>query len=62
MVALRPPPDTIDFLGIFEGLEIDYTSHELAAALRLLLKGNGNILERMLSPFQLLESDEVTEL
>jgi uncharacterized protein len=39
MVALRPPPDTIDFLGIFEGLEIDYTSHELAAALRLLLKG-----------------------
>lgn len=62
IVALQPPPDSVDFLGIFEGLEIDYTSHELAAALRLLLKGNGNILERMVSPFQLLESDEVTEL
>jgi predicted nucleotidyltransferase len=62
VVALNPPPDSVDFLGIFEGLEIDYTSHELAFALRLLLKGNGNILERILSPLQLLESDEVTEL
>jgi len=62
VVGLRPPADTIDFLGLFEGLEIDYTSHELAAALRLLLRGNGNILERMLSPFQLLESDEASEL
>ena len=62
MVSLRPPPDAIDFLGDFEGLEIDYTSHELAAAIRLLLKGNGNILERILSPFQLLEDDTSTEL
>ena len=47
VVALHPPPDSVDFLGIFEGVEIDYTSHELAFALRLLLKGNGNILERI---------------
>jgi len=62
VVRLSPPPDSVDHLGIFEGLEIDYTSHELTVALRLLLKGNGNILERILSPFQLLESDEVSEL
>lgn len=62
IVALNPPVDTVDHLGLFEGLEIDYTSHELAVALRLLLKGNGNILERILSPFQLLESDEVSQL
>jgi hypothetical protein len=62
MVSLRPPPDAIDYLGIFEGLEIDYTSHELAVALRLLLKGNGNILERILSPFQALESGTMVEL
>lgn len=62
IVALNPPVDSVDYLGMFEGLEIDYTSHELAVALRLLLKGNGNILERILSPFQLLESDEVSEL
>ena len=62
IVALSPPSDSIDFLGVFEGLEIDYTSHELAVAMRLLLKGNGNMLERLLSPFQLLSSDDVTEL
>jgi predicted nucleotidyltransferase len=62
VVSLRPPPDAIDYLGVFEGMEIDYTSHELAVALRLLLKGNGNILERILSPFQLIDSETVTEL
>jgi uncharacterized protein len=62
VVALNPPGDTVDHLGVFEDLEIDYTSHELAAALRLLLKGNGNILERIVSPFQVIESDEVAEL
>lgn len=58
IVSLAPPPDAIDFLGIFEGLEIDYTSQELAAAVRLLVRGNGNVLERVLSPFQLIESVE----
>src|SRR6185436_6610754 len=40
VVSLKPPPDTIDHLGVFEGIEIDCTSHELATALRLLIKGN----------------------
>lgn len=62
IVSLKPPPDAVDHLGIFEGIEIDYTSHELATTLRLLLKGNGNMLERILSPFQLLDSEAVTEL
>ena len=62
IVSLRPPPDAIDFLGLFDGVEIDYTSHELAATLRLLLKGNGNMLERILSPFQLLDSEGVSQL
>jgi predicted nucleotidyltransferase len=62
IVSLRPPADTIDYLGVFQGLEIDYTSHELALALRLLLRGNGNILERILSPMQLVENPEVAEL
>jgi predicted nucleotidyltransferase len=61
-VALASPPDTIDTIQIFEGLEIDYTSQELAAALRLLLKGNGNILERILTPFQLLASPDADAL
>jgi hypothetical protein len=62
VVSLKPPPDAVDFLGVFEGVEIDYTSQELAVALRLLLKGNGNMLERILSPFQLLDSPAMREL
>lgn len=62
VVSLKPPPDAVDYLGVFEGLEIDYTSHELVVALRLLLKGNGNMLEKILSPFQLLESPAASEL
>jgi uncharacterized protein len=62
VVGLKPVRDSVDYLGDFEGLEIDYTSHELAVALRLLLRGNGNILERILTPFQALESAEAVEL
>jgi len=62
VVALDPPPAAVDRLVVFEGVEIDYTSHELGMALRLLLKGNGNVLERILSPFQLLESDAARDL
>jgi hypothetical protein len=62
VVGLRPPPETVDLTTGFEGVEVDYTSHELAFALRLLLKGNGNILERVLSPYQVLDSDAAAAL
>lgn len=62
VVSLTPASDTIEYVGFFEQLEIDYTSHELGFALRLLLKGNGNILERILTPFQLLDSPDAEEL
>lgn len=65
MVALVPPPDNVDFLGMYEGLEIDYTSHELGLCIRLLLKGNGNMLERLVTPYQTIDGasrDELTSL
>jgi predicted nucleotidyltransferase len=62
IVSLRPSSEAVDVMEIFEGLEIDYTSHEVGLALRLLLKGNGNILERILSRFQLVESPAAAEL
>lgn len=62
VVSLSPPPEAVDHLAVFDGVEIDYTSHELGMALRLLLKGNGNILERILSPLQLLDSDAARDL
>ena len=57
LVGLAPPRDTVDVITEFDGVEIDYTSHELGFALRLLVKGNGNMLERILSPFQVVRSD-----
>jgi hypothetical protein len=46
----------------FEGTEMDFTSHELGFALRLLLKGNGNVLERCVTPFQVFTSPLTEEL
>jgi len=63
VVSLDPPRTSVDFLGVFEGVEVDYTSHEIAFALGLLLKGNGNILERIVSPLQALAPEpELTAL
>lgn len=38
----------VDFLGVIDGIEVDYTSNELGGALQGALKGNGNYLERLL--------------
>jgi predicted nucleotidyltransferase len=51
-----------DRLEVIEGVEIDYTSNELAAALRGLLKGNGNYLERVLGAHLLYQSPLNAEL
>jgi predicted nucleotidyltransferase len=57
ILSLAPPPDSLDMITEFDDTSIDYTSHEIGFALRLLLKGNGSMLERILSPFQVLRSD-----
>lgn len=50
--------DAHDALEIFEGVECDLTTHEAKAALALLLNGNGNMLERFTSSYQLVEGAE----
>jgi uncharacterized protein len=62
LVSLDSPPESIDFLGDFEGTEVDFTSHEVGFAFKLLIKGNGNILERALSPFQVVKSPQQEQL
>lgn len=64
LVGLEPPAETHDVLTDFEGVEHDLTTHELRRALELLLRGNGNVLERFLSPFQLVGgmAEELAEL
>ncbi len=62
LLGLGKPVETRDRLEVFEGVECDFTSHEAKKALKLLLAGNGNMLERILSPFQLFETDALEAL
>jgi uncharacterized protein len=48
LVGLEAPRDPPDRVDVIEGVELDYSSNELATALRGVLKGNGNFLERLL--------------
>ncbi len=61
-LGLSAAPETHDKLEVFEGTECDLTTHEAQKALLLLLRGNGNMLERIFSPLQLIESRELEEL
>ncbi|MBF0409095.1 MAG: nucleotidyltransferase domain-containing protein [Candidatus Riflebacteria bacterium] len=62
ILGLFPPDPTVNSEEYEDGVLCDYTSNELQQALRLLLKGNGNMLERIFSPIQLFETQELKEL
>ncbi|MEZ4336905.1 MAG: nucleotidyltransferase domain-containing protein [Sandaracinaceae bacterium] len=62
LLGLSAPPETHDVLTIWEGVEHDLTTHEVGKALALLLRGNGNVLERLTSPLQLFETDDLPTL
>ncbi|MCB9604275.1 MAG: nucleotidyltransferase domain-containing protein [Sandaracinus sp.] len=62
LLGLGGPKETHDVLVDFEEVEHDLTTHEAAKALGLLARGNGNVLERLLSPLQLVASDDVEAL
>jgi predicted nucleotidyltransferase len=62
LLGLSEPPPARDRQEVIEGVEIDYTSNELGAALRGLLKGNGNYLERILGAHILARGPLLAEL
>ena len=47
-------PSPLEHLSVFEGREMDFSSHDLAQVVHLLLRGNGNMLERLLGPLNLV--------
>ncbi len=53
-LGLEPVAKSFERVEVFRGVECDYTSNEAAAALALMLRGNGNMLERILGPCILL--------
>ncbi|HOY67807.1 MAG TPA: nucleotidyltransferase domain-containing protein [Candidatus Ozemobacteraceae bacterium] len=62
VLALDKPEPALNAEGMSGGILCDYTSNEVEQALKLLLKGNGNMLERIYSPFQVFETRELGEL
>lgn len=62
VLGLERPPDTANRLEIVDGLELDLTLHEAAKLLQLLLRGSGNVLEQLVSPFQVVETPELEAL
>lgn len=48
LLGVGAPAPTVDRAEVIDGVEVDYTSNELAHALSGILSGNGNFLERVL--------------
>lgn len=63
MLGLRSPKETFELMGEwFEGVEIDWVSHDLRKYLKLLMKNGGYILEQVLSPLVVEAGPEFLEL
>jgi uncharacterized protein len=62
LVGLRGESPARDRMEVIEGVEIDYTSNELAHALRGVLQGNGNFIERILGETALASAPSLAEL
>lgn len=52
-LGLGLPPGAHNRFEVFEGTECDLTTLELGKVLALVLQGNGNVVEQILSPHQL---------
>jgi predicted nucleotidyltransferase len=62
LLGFEVPVPTVDRAEILDGVEIDYTSNELAHALAGVLAGNGNFLERVLGRMTAFASPLLDEL
>jgi predicted nucleotidyltransferase len=62
LLGLHRPGDSFDRLTDFAGTECDLTLTEAGKGLQLLVAGNGNLLERLLSKFQLYPGPELLAL
>ncbi|GAB4214602.1 MAG: nucleotidyltransferase domain-containing protein [Sandaracinaceae bacterium] len=62
LLGLEEPVETLDRMEVFEGVEQDLTLHDARRSIQLLLRGNGNALEHMLTPLQLFSSERADAL
>ncbi len=50
LLAITPYDDGLEVTEVVDGVELDYSSHELGMVVRGIISGNGNYLERLLGP------------
>jgi predicted nucleotidyltransferase len=62
LLGLRPPPGAFDRQEWIDDVEVDFTVNELAQAINGVLRGNGNMLERILDPAPLHAGASLDEL
>lgn len=62
LVGLTEVKPTFNRLEFVDGVEVDYTSNEAATALRGILRGDGNMLERLLSADPVASDDRLASL
>ncbi len=62
LLGFDVPSPTSDRAEVIDGVEIDYTSNELAHALAGILAGNGNFLERVLGRMTAMASPLLEQL
>lgn len=53
ILGLDDPPPSVDRIEVRDGYELDVTLNEARQAVRLLNRGNGNLLERLAAPLQI---------
>lgn len=62
VVGLKPPEETVERSGLYEGLEIDLVTHDAEKFFKLMLKKNGCVLEQVFSPLVVHATPEFAEL
>jgi len=62
VVGLDVGPDTVEQSTVYEGLEMDLVTHDVAKFFNLVLRRNGYVLEQLYSPLVLRTSPEHQEL
>jgi len=62
VVGLRRGPATLDRGWVRDGVTIDLVTHDVAKFCELLLRGNGYVLEQLLSPLVVVTGDVHAEL
>ena len=61
-VGLLPKQETIEFVGVRSGIDMDLVTHDALKFFTLLLKRNGYVLEQLYSPLVVQTSPEHDEL